>query len=125
MALNKIQSIINNLSKDPKVKKVISDVQAATKDIQSKLKHVNKAEALKAYKKIVKQVVSKENDLQKTIITKAKKSVVDLEKNLKNYKKQAEAKRTQLEKMLKSKAGAVKTAAPKKRSAPKRKTAKK
>lgn len=108
MALNKIQSIISNLSKDPKVKKVISEVQAASKDIQSGLNQLNKADAVKAYKQIMKKVVSKENELQKTVLAKVKKSAAEIEKNLKSYKKQAEAKRAQFEKMLRAKAGGTK-----------------
>lgn len=127
VALNKIQSIIEKFSKDPKVKKVISEVQSATKDIQSKIHNLNKEEAMKTYKQLLKKVSSKENELQKevkTIITKVKKSATEVEKNLKNYKKQADAKRSQLEKMLKAKtAGAAKTAPKTKRAAPKKKSA--
>lgn len=129
MALDKIQNMISKLSKDPKVKKVISEVQSASKDIQSKLNTLNKQDAMKAYKQIMKKVASKENELQKevkVILTKVKKSATEVEKNLKAYKKQAEAKRAQFEKMLRAKASGTKTTAKKaKRKAKRKSSAKK
>lgn len=108
MALKKIQDLIEKLSKDPKVKMVISEVQSASKDIQSKMHNMTKEDALKTYQTLVKKVSAKEGQLQKeakAFITKLKKSAVDVEKNLKNYKKKAEAERSKLEKVLKAKAG--------------------
>jgi len=131
MALKKIQDLIEKLSKDPKVKMVISEVQTATKDIQSKMQHMTKEDAVKTYKTLVKKVTAKEGQLQKeakAFIVKLKKSAVDVEKNLNTYKKKAQAERTKLEKVLKAKAGIkTKTAkakpATKKAAAPKKKSA--
>lgn len=132
MALKKIQDLIEKLSKDPKVKMVISEVQSATKDIQSKMQHMTKEDAVKTYKTLVKKVTAKEGQLQKeakAFIVKLKKSAVDVEKNLNTYKKKAQAERTKLEKVLKAKAG-IKTKsttkakpAAKKATAPKKKSA--
>lgn len=132
MALKKIQDLIEKLSHDPKVKMVIAEVQSATKDIQSKMQHMTKEDALKTYKTLVKKVSSKEGQLQKeamNFISKLKKSAVEVEKNLNNYKKKAEAERSKLEKVLKAKAGlktkttAQTKPAAKKKTAPKKKAA--
>ena len=109
MALNKLQNIINKLSHDPKIKKVISEVQATTKDIQGKIQNINTDDAVKKYKELVKIASAKEKELQKevnTIITKVKKSALEVEKNLKTYKKKAEAERAKIEKTMKAKMAA-------------------
>jgi len=132
MALKKIQDLIEKLSKDPKVKMVIAEVQSATKDIQSKMQHMTKEDAVKTYKTLVKKVKAKEGQLQKeakAFIVKLKKSAVDVENNLNTYKKKAHAERSKLEKVLKAKAGikpkATTKAKPavKKATAPKKKAA--
>lgn len=136
MALKKIQDLIEKLAQDPKVKMVIKEVQSATKDIQAKMNHLTKEDALKTYKTLLKKVSSKEGQLQKEVksfIVKLKKSAVDVEKNLKTYKKKAQAERSKLEKVLKTKSGtktkptttkakpaAKKTVARKKKSAAKK-----
>lgn len=134
MALKKIQDLIEKLSQNPNVQKVISDVQSATHDIQNKINNMDTDAAVKKYKELVKKASSKESQLHKEVqgvISKIKKSAVEVEKNLKKYKNKAQTERAKLEKILKAKAAkatpkkAAKKATTKKAAAKKKSASKK
>jgi hypothetical protein len=106
MALLKIQDLIQKVSESQKVKKVVTDLQSLSTDIQKKVQTLNADEAVKKYKEIFKKVSKAEGDLQKEVnrvIVKIKKSAVDIEKNLELYKKKAAQQRAKIEKLLKTK----------------------
>lgn len=106
MALSKIQSIIQKLSNSQNVKKVVSDIQNLSTDIQGRVQSLNTNDAVKKYKEIVKKVSKAENDLQKEVkkvVTKIKTSANEVEKNLDLYKKKANQQKAKLEKLLKAK----------------------
>jgi len=136
MALSKIQTLIQKLSESQNVKKIVTDVQSLSNDIQKKMQTLNTDEAVRKYKEIAKKVSRAEGDLQKEVtkvIVKLKKSATDIEKNLNLYKKKAVQQRSKIEKILKTKKSGLKaksTAAPKKAArkatakAPKRAAAK-
>lgn len=107
MALTNIQKIVQKLSEQKNVKKVIADVQAVTHDLQTKIQKLSADQAVKKYKDLAKKVVSAENELQKEVhkvVAQVKKSATDVEKNLASYKKKAEAQRSKIEKAIKAKA---------------------
>jgi hypothetical protein len=107
MNLNKIKSIIQKISKEPNVKKVIDDIQAATAEAQSKLNSINTSDAVKKYKDLMKMLSAKEKQLQKeilSVVNQAKKTASEVEKNLAGYKKKAKTQRAKLEKAIKVKA---------------------
>lgn len=107
MALTNIQKIVQKLSEQKNVKKVIADVQAVTHDLQTKIQKLSADQAVKKYKDLAKKVVAAENELQKEVhkvVAQVKKSATDVEKNLASYKKKAEAQRTKIEKAIKAKA---------------------
>ncbi|MBK9323308.1 MAG: hypothetical protein IPM97_10265 [Bdellovibrionaceae bacterium] len=90
---NKIQQLVNELSKNERVQSVIHDVHV----LQNKLN----------------------TEMIKTL-TKFKKSAVGIEKNILIYKKQLIAQKNKLEKELRAKAqGALKAKSPKKAAAAK------
>lgn len=125
MALTKIQTLIQKLSESENVKKVVSDIQVLSNDIQKKVQTLNADEAVKTYKDIVKKVSKAEGDLQKEVtkvIVKLKKSAADIEKNLDLYKKKAVQQRAKIEKILKAKQAGKKSKSP---APAKKKTAKK
>ena len=112
MALSKIQTLIQKLSESENVKKVVSDIQTLSNDIQKKVQTLNTEEAVRKYKDVVKKVSRAEGDLQKEVtkvIVKLKKSAADIEKNLNLYKKKAVQQRSKIEKILKAKQAGLKT----------------
>ncbi len=119
VALNKIQTFIKKLSESQNVKRVVGDIQTISEDLQKRVKHLSKDDAIKKYKEIMKKVSQTEGDLEKEVnkvIVKIKKSKTNVEKSLQDYKKKAVARKHEFEKILKSKAG---------KAAPKKATAKK
>lgn len=115
VALAKIQTLVQKLAEQKNVKKVISDVQILTQDLQTKVQKVSADQAIKRYKNLAQKVVAAENELQKEVhkvVTQVKKSATEVEKNLAEYKQKAKLQRTKIEKALKAKAAkyGVKTA---------------
>lgn len=107
MALTRIQTIVQKLSGQKNVKKVIADIQNVTHDLQTKLQKLSADQAVKRYKDLAKKVVTAENELSREVtkvVAQVKKSATDVEKNLANYKKKAKAQRTKLEKVIRTKA---------------------
>lgn len=126
MALTKIQTFIQKLSKSENVKKVLSDIQKLSHELQKKVQTLNTDEAVRKYKEIVKKASQAEGDLEKEVnkvIVKIKKSATDVKNDLVLYKKKAVQQKTELEKILKSKkiipatASSAKTAAKPKKAA--------
>lgn len=125
MALEKIQSIIKKISSSGRLKRVIADVQAVKRDLQSQVKKLTTDEAVRQYKTMMKKVVEKEKALQSEIsdvVATVKKSAQDVEKNFKAYKTKAQAQRSKLEKIIKSELNKVKANASSKNTAPAKKT---
>ena len=115
MALTKIQTFIKKLSESENVKKVLSDIQKLSTDLQKKVQTLNTDEAVRKYKEIVKKASQAEGDLEKEVnkvLVKIKKSATDVKKDLVTYKKKAVQQKNDLEKILKSK----KTAPPVKKA---------
>jgi len=115
MALTNIQKIVQKLSEQKNVKKVIAEVQSVTHDLQAKIQRLSADQAVKKYKDLAKKVVAAENELQREVhkvVAQVKRSATDVEKNLASYKKKAAAQRTKIEKAIKAKASeyGVKTA---------------
>lgn len=107
MALTNIQKIVQKLSEQKNVKKVIADVQAVTHDLQTKIQKISADKAVKKYKDLAKKVVAAENELQREVhkvVAQVKRSATDVEKNLASYKKKAVAQRSKIEKAIKAKA---------------------
>ncbi|AZZ37753.1 hypothetical protein CIK05_13410 [Bdellovibrio sp. qaytius] len=107
MALTNIQKIVQKLSEQKNVKKVIAEVQTVTHDLQTKIQRLSADQAVKKYKDLAKKVVAAENDLQKEVskvVAQVKRSATDVEKNLASYKKKAVAQRAKIEKAIKAKA---------------------
>lgn len=107
MALTNIQKIVQKLSEQKNVKKVIDDVQTVTHDLQTKLQKLSADQAVKKYKELAQKVVTAENELQKEVqkvVAQVKKSATEVEKNLAAYKKKAQAQRSKIEKTLLAKA---------------------
>lgn len=107
MALTNIQKIVQKLSEQKNVKKVIAEVQSVTHDLQVKIQKLSADQAVKKYKDLAKKVVAAENNLQKEVqkvVAQVKKSATDVEKNLAAYKKKAQAQRSKIEKAIASKA---------------------
>ncbi len=124
MALTKIQSFIQKLSESENVKKVLTDIQKLSVELQKKVQTLNTDEAVRKYKEIVKKASQAEGDLEKEVnkvIVKIKKSATDVKKDLMTYKKKAVQQKNDLEKILKSK----KVAAPAKKASKAKKTVKK
>ena len=106
MALTKIQTFIKKLSESENVKKVLSDIQKLSNDLQKKVQTLNTDDAVRKYKEIVKKASQAEGDLEKEVnkvIVKIKKSATDVKKDLVTYKKKAVQQKNDLEKILKSK----------------------
>ena len=123
-----LTKIIENLSKNPNVKKFLSDFDRLSQDLKKLQTNLNqklnveKEQALKKakaeYSKILTRVKVAEKDLNKevqTAITKIKKSASQVEKNLNNYKKKATQQQAKATQMLKAKS-TTKKAAPKART---------
>lgn len=107
MPLTNIQKIMQKLSEQKDVKKVIAEVQTVTHDLQNKISELSADQAVKKYKELAKKVVAAEKDLQREVykvVAQVKKSATEVEKNLAAYKKKAEAKRSKIEKAIKAKA---------------------
>lgn len=107
MALTNIQKIVQKLSEQKNVKKVIAEVQTVTHDLQTKITKLSADQAVKKYKDLAKKVVAAENELQREVhkvVAQVKKSATEVEKNLASYKKKAEAQRSKIEKAIKAKA---------------------
>ena len=107
MALTKIQKIVQKLSEQKNVKKVIAEVQSVTHDLQTKIQKLSADQAVKKYNDLAKKVVAAENNLQKEVskvVLQVKRSATDVEKNLASYKKKAESQRAKIEKAIKAKA---------------------
>ncbi|MES2801438.1 MAG: hypothetical protein V4654_03015 [Bdellovibrionota bacterium] len=107
MALTNIQKIVQKLSEQKNVKKVIAEVQAVTHDLQTKIQKLSADQAVKKYKNLAKKVVAAENELQREVhkvVAQVKRSATDVEKNLASYKKKAQAQRSKIEKAIKAKA---------------------
>ncbi len=127
MALNKIQSLVKKLSQSQNVKRVVGDIQTISEDLQKRVKHLSKDDAIKKYKEIMKKVTQTEGNLEKEmskVIVKLKQSKTKVQKSLQDYKKKAVARKNEFEKILKTKSGAKK-ATTKKATAPKKTTRKK
>jgi hypothetical protein len=131
---NALTKIIENLSKNPNVKRFLSDFDRLSKDLkklQTDLNHklnTEKEHAVKKakteYSKILTKVRVAEKDLNKEVksaIGKIRKSAGQVEKNLNNYKKKATQQQAKASRILKSKATTKKTA---KKARTTRKTAK-
>jgi|GEM_PF-5097744 len=106
MALTKIQTFIQKLSESENVKKVLSDIQKLSSELQKKVQTLNADEAVRKYKEIVKKASQAEGDLEKEVnkvIVKIKKSATDVKNDLVLYKKKAVQQKNDLEKILKSK----------------------
>ncbi len=106
MALQKIQEFIKKMSETPKVKKVLSDIQNLTVDVQKRVQHLNKTEAVKKYKNIAKKVSKAESDLQKEVtqvVKQIRTATNQAEKNLDSYKKIALQQKAKIEKIIKNK----------------------
>lgn len=107
MALTNIQKIVQKLSEQKNVKKVIAEVQSVTHDLQTKIQRLSADQAVKKYKDLAKKVVAAENELQKEVhkvVAQVKRSASDVERNLAAYKKKAEAQRAKIEKAIQAKA---------------------
>ncbi len=121
MAASKFQSFIKKLSESENVKKVVGDIQTISEDLQKRVQHLSKQDAVKKYKEIMKKVAQTETNLEKEVnkvIVKIKKSATLVEKNINQYKKQAVQQKAALEKILKGeKSSPSRSAAPKKATA--------
>ncbi len=116
MALNKIQTLVKKISQSQNVKRVVGDIQTISEDLQKRVKHLSKDDAIKKYKEIMKKVTQTEGDLEKEmskVIDKLKQSKTKVQKSLQDYKKKAVARKNEFEKILKSKGGAKKATAKK------------
>ncbi len=67
MALNKIQTFIKKLSESQNVKKVVKDIQTLSNDVQKRVHALNSDQAVKKYKEILKKVTQAETDLEKEV----------------------------------------------------------
>lgn len=122
MALEKIQGFIQKLSEAPKVKKVVSDIQNLSEEIQNRVQNLNTNDAVKKYKEIAKKVTKAEADLQKEVtkvLNQVRETADEAEKNLELYKKKALQQKAKIEKMINAKRAEFTGAKPKaKRAAP-------
>lgn len=130
MALTKIQTFIKKWSTSPQVKKVVADIQTISEDLQKRAQHLNKEDAIKKYKEIMKKVSKTEANLEKEmnkVMSKVKQSASQVEKNLNQYKKKAVAQKENIEKVFGAKAKSVSSTAKKtaKKTTTKKKSAKK
>lgn len=126
MALTKIQTFIKKWSTSPQVKRVVSDIQVISEELQKRAQHLTKDDAIKKYKEIMKKVSQTEANLEKEVnkvMVKVKKSAAQVENNLNQYKKKAVAQKANFEKVFKAKSKAAKKATAK--APAKKKTAKK
>ena len=87
MALSKIQTIVNKISGSPRLKQVVADAQKVTDQVQSQAKKlnqkINKDEAVRQYKSLMKKLQSKEKQLQSEVtqvVAKVKKTATEVEK---------------------------------------------
>ena len=72
-----MQTFIKKFSESQNVKRVIGDIQTLSEDLQKRVKHLSKDDAIKKYKEIMKKVSQTEGDLEKEVnkvIVKIKKS---------------------------------------------------
>lgn len=132
MALSKIQNMIMKLSESQNVKKVLTDIQKLSNELQQKVQNLKTDEAILKYKDLVKKASQAEGELEKEVnkvIIKIKKSASDVRGDLMTYKKKALEKKNELEKILKAKKAApqatAKTSAPKSKKKKAAKRAKK
>ncbi len=65
--MNKIQTFIKKLSESQNVKKVVKDIQTLSNDVQKRVHALNSDQAVKKYKEILKKVSQAENDLEKEV----------------------------------------------------------
>jgi hypothetical protein len=117
MANTAFQRILGNLSNNPNVKNLVSDLEKLSKELKnqrSKLNtrlHAEKAEALRKahtqYKKILSLTGRSEQDLERELakaLTLIRRSAADVEKNLQYYRSKAKEQSRKLEKLIRVKA---------------------
>jgi len=123
MATTPFQKLLGNLSSNPNVKNLVSDLQRLSKDLkyqgnklnlrlnQQKEKTIRKAHI--QYKKILNVTGRSQQDLNRELgraLTLIKRSAADVEKNLQYYRKKATTHSRRLEKYLSSQPGGQGTA---------------
>jgi hypothetical protein len=116
MANTTFQKILGNLSTNPNVKNLVSDLQKLSTELKKQRSKLNsrwnqeKATALRQahsqYKRILSLTGKSEQDLERELdkaLSAIKKSAADVEKNLQYYRTKAKGEAKKLEKLLKAK----------------------
>ena len=94
MPMSRVQTFIKKLSNSQNVKRVLTDIQNVSEDLQKRMNNLTKEDAVQKYKEIMTKVAQAEKDLKtevKKIVVQVKKSASKVEDTLKKYRKKAKS----------------------------------